>query len=62
MFLGQTFADALPINDSSAFYYAGTFSNYIPTVLTLVFAVVLVFLGVLALYALRGLMGRGGSD
>ena len=58
MFLGQTFANALPINDTSAFYYADTFATYVPIVLTLVFAVVLVFLGVLALYALRGLMGR----
>lgn len=62
MFLGQTFSNALTIANNSAFYYASTFTTYIPTILTLVFAVVLVFLGVLALYALKGLMSNRGSD
>jgi len=46
LFIAQIFYTALPINNSSPFYYQGSFITYFPNVITLV---LVAFIGVIAI-------------
>lgn len=61
-FVAQTLWLALPINNSSPFFYSTTFSTYIPTVLIIAFVafIILIVAVPLAIVFMWGGLNMGG--